>query len=331
MSDNPVLVRYRRGRSIESSHRGAVVLVEGDRITMQLGDPMRPCFIRSAAKPMQAAAALSSGMGRTYGLSSQEIALLCASHNGEARHVDVVGRLLQRGGLRVEALQCATHVPLARHVIEELARHRATPTPLHHNCSGKHAGMLLFAKHLGADTSRYLDLEHPIQLRIRDVITRLCRLGPPFPEVAIDGCSAPTFRIPLVSLALGFARVANPTHADEDLRDALTQVRDAMLAHPEMVAGENRFDTDLMRIANGRALSKIGAEGVVGCGLPGRNIGIAVRIDDGSSRAYEALLPLLLERAGALVQDDLRALARYCDPVLRNHAGTEVGAVEVAI
>lgn len=331
MSENPVLVRLTRGRFIESEHRGSLVIVGHGRVTLAHGDPSRGVFLRSSAKPLQAAAAIKSFIDNNFHLTPVETALLCASHNGEDRHVQAVAALLARGGLSVADLRCATHVPLARHVTEDLARRGIRPTPLHHNCSGKHTGMLLFAKQLGAETHGYLEPSHPIQVRIRDLVRRVCECSPPGPEVETDGCSAPTFRLPLQGLALGFARIANPSSADPDLADVLTRVRDAMIAHPEMVAGEHRIDTDLMRVASGRVLSKVGAEGIIACGLPGLGIGIAIKIDDGNQRAYESLLPVILRRLGVLTETDLQALGRYADPVLRNHAGLDVGTVEIAI
>ncbi len=328
MKNPPVVVRT-RGDRVESQHRGALVVLTKDRVTTAVGDVRTGIFCRSAAKPFQTAAALEAGVDRAFSLGPREIALMSASHNGEPAHVEVVQSLLARGGFSPEHLRCGVHVPFSRVVAQSLVRAGAAPSILHNNCSGKHAGMLLFARHLDADPSRYVDPDHPVQKRIRAAVQQVCRLEEPFPRVTIDGCSAPTFELPLEALARGYRNVANPELADAAWRETLVKVRDSMRSHPDLVAGSERFDTDLMRQGNGRFISKIGAEGVIGVGVVGAGIGLAVKIDDGDSRASEALLLHALERLGLLDEKDRVALEPYRARPVKNHAGIVVGRLEV--
>ncbi len=329
LMQNPVVVVRTRGDRVESQHHGALAVVTGDKITTAVGDVATGAFCRSAAKPFQAAAALRAGVDSAFSLGPREIALMTASHSGEASHVEVVASLLERGGFRPDDLRCGIHVPFSRQVAQSLVRSGTPPSILHNNCSGKHAGMLLFAKHLGADPSRYIDPSHPIQTKIRAAVRELCRLEEPWPRVAVDGCSAPTFELPLDALARGYRDVANPELAAPEWRETLAKVKGAMLAHPDLIAGTDRFDTDLMRRGRGRFVSKIGAEGVIGIGVVGAGVGLAVKIEDGDSRASEALALHALERLALLDAGDLEALDAYRARPMKNHAGVAIGRVEV--
>lgn len=326
---NPVLVRFLRGTRVESEHRGRYCVVESGRVVRSTGDYRTPVFWRSAAKPFQAAAVLESGAGERFGLSSEDIALLSSSHNGEDVHMERARSLLERGTLDEDALQCGPHPSIAPKVANELAARGERPRKLRSNCSGKHSGMLLLTRHLGADPSTYLDLAHPTQRHIVAAIDAIADLRGLPPEVAIDGCSAPTFALSLDALALGFARLATPSPELGRYQEPLRRVRDAMLAHPYLVAGKNRFDTDVMEKLGRRVVSKIGAEGVLAMGVVGRGIGIAVKIDDGAARAYEALAIDLLESLNVVSAADRAALAPYSNRTQKNFAGLETGSIEV--
>jgi L-asparaginase II len=329
MSANPVLVSFLRGGKVESCHRGAVVVAGPAGTVKTLGDPAQRVFWRSAAKPFQAAAALAAGVAETFDLAPAEIALLAASHSGEPFHVERVAGMLARGRLAPADLRCGVHPPLGRRVVEELARSGTAPTVLHNNCSGKHTGMLLACRQLDAPLASYLEPEHPVQRAIARTIERVAEIPAGALETAIDGCSAPTFHAGLDRLATAFRNLGTPESAPEADRPGLRRVRDAMLAHPEMVAGTDRFDTDLMRAGGGRIVSKIGAEGIVGCAIVERGLGIAVKIDDGNERGYVPVLLALLDQYGALDGGVAARLGRWADPVLRNHARIETGRIEV--
>ena len=326
---NRVLVRLFRGEALEAQHRGALVVVEGKRVVLAAGDYKAATYLRSAAKPFQTASALKSGIGNVLELEPADIAVISASHNGERSQVDRVERLLSLGGFGADDLLCGPHPPAGAAALAELTRSGEPVTALHNNCSGKHAGMLLTAKQLGTESETYLEPGHPVQIGILEAVKSICELEPSQPTLGVDGCSAPTFRMPLLNLAFGFRNLANPELADPRFQPELTAVRDAVTAHPDMVAGLDRIDTDLMRAGRGRFFSKIGAEGVMACGIPERGIGIAIKIDDGATRGYEALMLAVLNKLELLTAADREALARYLDPVLKNHAGLVIGDLRV--
>lgn len=322
---NPVLLTLMRGDFVESFHRGAVAIWQAGRPVVSVGDTTSPVYLRSAAKPFQLAAALAAGLDRPAALDARALAVMAASHNGEPEHVAIVRQLLAHGGFDEADLRCGSHPSLRLEVGEAMARRGEVRGQLHHNCSGKHAGMLLFTRHLGADPARYLEPDHPVQTAIRALLQRVAGSAEPYPTLATDGCSAPTPRLPLQDLAAAFGRLADPGHAATDDQSALRRVRDAMLAEPFLVAGTGRIDTDLMLAANRRVVSKIGAEGVMACGIVDRGIGIAIKIDDGAARGYEPVALAVLDRLGALDDHARRGLARYLDPVQRNHVGRDIG------
>ncbi len=322
----PLLELTRDGRA-ESVHRGAVALVDAAGRGRGIGDVEHPVWLRSCAKPLQAAALLALGVGDAFDLDDREVALLCASHNGEEEQVEIVRGMLRRGGFDESALRCATHRPLSPAVERALARAGREPTPLHHNCSGKHAGMLLGARLLDEDPARYLDDDSAVQRAVLRGVAAALGVEPEAIATATDGCSAPTFSVPLSRLALGFARLADPARAPEELAAPLRRVRAAMAAYPRLFGGRDRFDTDLTATTGGALVAKIGAEGLLGVAWPARATGLAVKIADGAARGYERLVPTLLREIGALDEDALAALARWADPVLKNHAGLAVGRV----
>lgn len=327
--ENPVLAYVVRGGRLESQHRGSIAVVRGREVVFALGDVTRPVFARSAVKSFQAVAALAAGVDARFGLSASELALMCASHNGEPEHVAVAAGMLAKGNLGVGDLLCGIHPPYWRFAANELVRCGVTPTALHNNCSGKHAGMLLFCRALGAPTAGYVHPDHPIQRAIRDAVRRTTDTPDAALSHAIDGCSAPTWILPLQHLALGFARLANPHLAEPTDREALTRLRDAQAAHPDMVGGRRRFDTDFIRAGKGRLFSKIGAEGILACGVRGLDLGVAIKIDDGLERAYVPILLTILRRLNVLSEAESVALASYTDTRLFNHARLHVGHIDV--
>lgn len=324
--ENPVLVRFRRGATVESIHRGSIALADANGVRALHGDVERPVFWRSAAKPFQAAAALAAGVAERFGLERSDLAILAASHNGEDRHVATVRALLARAGIAERELQCGPHPSIQLAVALDKAARGLKPEPIASNCSGKHAGMLLLAKQLGAPLDHYLDPRHPAQRAVWSAIAECSEFRGAEPPPAVDGCSAPTWPLPLANLAIAFRHLANPSGPRAP---ALQRIRDAMIAEPFLVAGTGRFDTVLMEAAGGAIVSKVGAEGVIACGVVGRNVGIAIKIDDGAARAYEPLLLALLAERGFLDAAASARLESAFPPRLRNFAGIEYGEVEV--
>lgn len=331
MPHSEPLVRIQRGGLLESFHTGALVLVEGDRTVLRRGDAERVVFYRSASKPLQALELVLSGAADAFGLTAAEVALAAGSHNGEPRHVEAARSILEKAGVPEDALRCGGHRSVNADVAFAQRRDGVPVTSILSNCSGKHAGMLAAAKHRGDPLDGYLELTHPVQQAILGHVAAFAGLPPDRVQAGVDGCGAPALAVPLVAMARSLARVGAPEGLPEPLAAAARRVRDAMLAHPEMVAGEERFDTDLMRVAPGRLLAKAGAEGVHVVAVPARRIGLAVKVDDGADRGYRAVVIEVLRRRGVLSDpeaDDLRH--RHAPAIQKNLAGRPIGHVEVA-
>jgi L-asparaginase II len=295
------------------------------RIIASLGDSSRVTFLRSSAKPFQAMAVVESGAADAFAMTPAELALVSASHSGEPRHTEAVRALLARAGLGPEDLQTGTHPPMHIPTREALERSGTKPSPLHHNCSGKHCGMLCACVHEGWDRRTYVRPDHPLQQRVLTLLSEVT--GVPSSEIAIgiDGCGVPAFGLPLVSAARAFARLASGVELPAEHEASAGRIRAAMLAHPEMVAGEGRFDTDLMRVAEGRILAKAGAEAMCGLGLVDRGWGMAVKIEDGNARAVPVAVVEALRQIDALSEAEADALASHARPPVRNYRDEIVG------
>jgi L-asparaginase II len=328
--DNPVLALLWRGAHVESQHRGAWVLVDrSGTVRAGAGDSSQPVFARSSVKSLQALPLIESGAAARFAFSDAEIALALASHGGEPRHVEGVAALLKRLGLSEADLQCGPQPPLDPAARSALEGAGLAPSPLHNNCSGKHAGFLALALHLGADPARYLDPDGPPQRRVREAVLAMALARPGEVTLAVDGCSAPTFRLPLERLATALARVADPADLPPERREACERMGTAVARHPELIAGTKRLCTDLARATGGRIFPKVGGEAVYALGVRGAGLGLAIKVDDGSSRALAPLVVELLARLALLSPSELEALSAWRPGPLYNWAGLEVGRLEV--
>jgi len=335
----PVLARVYRGSHVESTHRGCLAVVdEKGRLLEGCGDPDLSVYARSAAKPFQVMPLLLAGGQKQFGLGDAEIALMCASHGGEPRHVQLARRILQRGGFRPDDLRCGAHWPMHEASARELVRRKQEPTVLHNNCSGKHAGLLLACRALGLPHADYTDPGHPLQRRIRTLVARYADIPESRITAAVDGCNLPVFRLPLSALAGAYARlVAGPLPGEEPRAAAVrARIVRALTKQPDMVGGTGRFTTDFLAAGRGRWIGKEGAEGVYCVGLRaaargGKAIGIAFKIEDGSARPRDAVTLSVLDRLGALPIELRRALASYAEPAVHNALGVEVGRIEADV
>jgi L-asparaginase II len=271
---------------------------------------------------------VESGAAERYGLSEEELALACASHSGEPAHVEGVTRMLAKTGLDPAALACGAHWPLSQAAAYALAR-TGTPSALHNNCSGKHAGFLVVARALGVDHAGYWQPDHAVQRGVHSVLQDLTGAVLPQDRRAIDGCSVPTWAAPLRSLAHAFAKFATGRGLSSERARAAARLRAACTHQPWYVAGTGRFGTEIVRLLGERIFFKSGAEGVACGALPTLGLGFAIKCDDGAGRATEALTAALIARLLPLTDADQRALAPFAQPTLRNWNGIEVGALRV--
>jgi len=295
--DAPLAAAW-RDALVESVHRGRVAVCDPAGETLDAtGDPDGYVYLRSSAKPFQALPLVLSGAAGALKLSDEEIAIACASHNGEARHLSAVRSILRKAGLSEDDLQSGAHPPMYAPAAARLARSGEEPRPIHGNCSGKHAGMLALCVHEGWDTTGYRKPDHPAQQKILGCVASICGVGRDEVLVAGDNCGVPAFAMPLKNLAIGFARLATGEGVSGELAEAVRRIRDAMRSNSFMVAGTGRFDTDLMQATD--LVSKSGAEAVFACGSQ-EGWGMAIKISDGSGRAVRPATMAALSRQGAV-------------------------------
>ncbi len=329
--ENPVLVEVLRGATVESRHRGAVAVVDADGgVALGIGDVERPVFPRSAVKAIQALPLVESGAADAYGFGRRELALACASHSGEPEHAALAAAMLERAGLDAGALECGAHWPSRQEAALDLARQGKRPTALHNNCSGKHAGFLCTCRHAGLGHRGYVAIGHEIQQGVRDAMEAVTGAAHGVENCGTDGCSIPTYAVPLKSLARGFARMATGVGLGETRARAAKRLIDACMAEPFLVAGTDRLDTRLMRAAGGRVMVKIGAEGVYCGAIPELGLGIALKCDDGAARAAEVMIAAVVARL-LPSEDALSAMiGDMARPVMANWNGIAVGALRPA-
>lgn len=293
-----VLAATSRSGSVESWHRGSLVVVQGEETIHAFGDPDQLIFSRSAVKPLQALPFVEDGHAERLDLEEREMAVMVASHNGTGQHVDAVRSLLDRGGFREDELLCGPHAPFDKQAALAIAARGEKPTKIHNNCSGKHAGFLHQATAAGVPRESYLDPDSAGQIRVRKTVAEMAEIREDQLQVGVDGCGAPTFRMPLRSLAVAFRNLANPDGLPTVRSEACRRILRAVAAEPVLVAGEGRFCTALLRSLPGLVICKNGAEGVYALGLVDRRIGIAVKISDGGERGYWPVLVELLTQLG---------------------------------
>jgi L-asparaginase II len=316
------LLRIERGEVEEGIQRGHLAAVDaGGTVVAYQGDHSRLTYFRSCAKPFQAIAALRTGIVEQFGLTDEHVAIMCASHSGEPRHVAVVRDLLAHAGIDESALQCGAHWPYDEAAASVVRREMVEPLAVFNNCSGKHSGMLAAARALHAPLATYLDPSHPVQQRIRGVVEEFTGCATAEVLYGIDGCSAPNAAVPLSAMARSFAQLV--TSDDDAARRAVA----AMTTHPFLIGGTKRFDTALMEVTDGRLLAKGGAAGAHCTADRRSGVGLALKLEDVDGTWIAAAVIAALTGLGWLTPVEQRALDRYAHPMLRNHKGLEVGRV----
>jgi L-asparaginase II len=329
---NPVLAQVTRSGQVESLHRGAIAVTDGGgRLVAMVGEVEERYYFRSAAKPFQLLPTIESGAAERYGFGDREISVCVSSHSAAPRHVELVRDILSRADFGPAALRCGYHDPRNREsLVKVLSGGDQDHSPLFDNCSGKHAAMLLLARHLGLDPERYFEPDHPAQAMIVDRTCEFAGVRRAEADVGMDGCSVPSLYAPLSTLAAAFGRLARAA-AEEASESAARRIHRAMAAAPEMLGEEESFNVVLMATLGDRVIAKGGAEGLFCVSVPGEDLGIALRIEDGANRAIApAVLELLIQLA-VVREQELGPLAVFRAPEIVNRRGSDVvGAVRPA-
>ena len=316
------LLRIERGEVEEGIQRGHLAAVDASgTLVASKGDPSRLTYFRSCAKPFQAIAALRTGIVARFGLTAEHVAIICASHSGEPRHVAVVRDLLAHAEIDESSLQCGAHWPYDEAAASVVRREMPEPLAVFNNCSGKHSGMLAAARVMEAPLASYLELSHPVQQRIRQVVDEFTGCASTDVIYGIDGCSAPNAAVPLSAMARSFAQLV--TSDDGPAKTAV----EAMTTHPFLIGGTKRFDTALMEVTNGRLLAKGGAAGAHCTADRRSGRGLAVKLEDVDGTWVSVAVMAALAGLGWLTPAEQQALDRFAHPMLRNHKGLEVGRV----
>ncbi len=326
-----VLVEVTRGAIVESRHSGSAVVADRDgHVILHAGEFEQPVYPRSAVKPIQAIPLEETGAADAFGLGDAEIALACASHSGEALHTDTVAAWLERIGCSESDLDCGAQTPFDPQAAAALTRSGRAPSPLHNNCSGKHAGFLTTARAKGEPIAGYAEVTHPVQQRLLGVLEQMTGQDLSAAPRARDGCSIPTIAVSLGGLAVAMARFADPAGLPERRAAAVARIRRAWAGQPWLVGGRDRFDTAMITATQGRALTKGGAEGVHCACLPELGLGVALKIEDGAKRAAEVAMAAILHRLGQLDGLDPADAARFTRPPVRTVRGAAVGEIRPA-
>jgi L-asparaginase II len=328
---DPVLVEVFRGSRVESRHRGAVAVCDPNgREVFALGDVGAPIFPRSAVKALQALPLLESGAAERFSLTQDEIALACSSHSGEPVHAETARGMLRKCGQDVEALECGVHWPISVEAARALAARGATPSALHNNCSGKHAGFICLSCAAGVEPSGYVTPEHLVQREVKAAIEELTKTRFDEDSRAIDGCAIPAYAVPVKALAQGFARFGAGHGLAPVRAAAATRIREAVAAHPALLAGAGRFDTLATQALGLRAFVKTGAEGVYCAAFPELGLGVAIKCLDGATRAAETAMAAIIARFLPLSEMERGALAPHTAPLLHNWNGAIVGQIRAS-
>jgi L-asparaginase II len=326
MQFKPFKVEALRGTKVESRHIvHAVILGRNSRTSEIFGDQDFPVFPRSSLKPIQALPLVLTGAADHFQVTEAELALACASHRGELIHVNPVRAWLNRLGLNESYLECGTHAPSNQDSFVSLIQTQQLPSSIHNNCSGKHTGMLATALHLNEPTKNYVSFNHPVQQRITHYTEKLCGIKLPPESFGIDGCSIPAPCLPLTKLAQGFLEFIDPSHLSDSESQACQRLFSAFVKHPLLTSGTGHYCSDLIAETKSRVLIKDGAEGVMVAAIPELKLAMALKAQDGNSRATELCTSLILERLGLLSKS-----SPFLTPKIHNWNQMETGHLSIS-
>ena len=326
-----ILANVIRGNTVESVHTGHIYIIDGEgREVTSIGDPSTVTYFRSACKAFQMIPCITSGAADAFGFDEEEIALAAASHSGEPMHVAIAERMLAKAGFTESDLRCGSHPPFSSAATETMQRAGEQPSQLHNNCSGKHAAMLAFAKHIGADVATYDAPDNRIQKRILRCVADFTELPVDGIATGIDGCCVPNFAVPVAAMAKSFINLISPINFPQASQAACQQIVTAMMKYPELIGGSERLDTKLMQAPPGRLISKVGADGVWLCGVMPcekwpTGLGVALKIADGDDYLSRPVVAIdILRQLGVLSSDDLPDMSPM---PIKNRRDNQVGRV----
>ncbi len=323
-----ILAQVYRGKREEATHYGSVAVVDkAGRLTHYVGNPQYFTFVRSSSKPFQLMPLVASGAADHYGFGLKQLAVMCGSHIGTDAHRETVITNLKAAGNSPENLKCGTHVPIYMTMKNEFPRNDEEKDPLRHNCSGKHSGFLALARFLGEDVAEYLNPSSKTQKLVLEAVSSVYEYPKEKMAIGIDGCSAPNFGLPLIHTAIAFQKLAAARGKDDRETAVLGRIREAMMAHPEMVSGEGRFDLALSRSFPKNLVCKVGAESIQGIGIVNPSIGITVKIDDGNQRALYPVVVEVLRQLGIVDIDRAELLLPFYRAEIRNNRNTLTGSI----
>lgn len=321
-----VLVNTYRGDLVDLVTTGSIAVVDSKgNLLYSAGDPYKVCYARSSAKLMQAVVPVLYGAVDAYKINDKEIAQISASHSGEEFHVDTVRSILDKIELNEDYLQCGEHYPFKEDVAKRMKESGEKPLSVHNNCSGKHAGMLATVKYLNEDLDTYYQVDHPHQLRIVDMIGKLCDYNPEDIVIGLDGCGVPVHALPLNKFAYGMARMIEPSSLDEEYRDPVTRVVNAVMNYPVFASGSDRIDYKIMEKYPNKVVVKSGANGYFGGAIPDKGIGFAIKTNDGLSNMRNIVLIELLHQLGVIPKEDLDYFSDEYNVGVYNHKNELVG------
>ena len=332
MKNKPALVaEVSRGNFVESRHAVDCIIADASgNVVTTFGNEELEIFPRSAIKSLQALPLVESGAADAFGFEDKHLALACSSHNAQSMHVETALDMLNRSGVEPVCLECGAQPPQFPQHHAELIEEGTKISAIHNNCSGKHAGFLAFARHNGINLKNYIDYEHPVQQEIASTLQEVTGSPHGGDNFAIDGCSIPTYMIPLKNLAIAYAKFSVGEDPSSSRSKAMLRLRDACMHCPEMVAGDFRACTRIMNAAKGRVFVKVGAEGVYTVSLPENGLGIAMKARDGNFRAVEVATAFLIEQLIELNDSESQAFKPLSNPTLKNWNGLHVGQIQVA-
>ena len=323
---NPILVEVYRGEVLESFHRGVICIVnENDEVIFSMGDVQQLCFPRSAMKFFQQIPLLTSGAVEHFGFTQKEIAIFCGSHNGEAEHVETVQSILNKIGLTADDLLCGPQMPTLKEDANYLIKNDLQPKRIQNNCSGKHAGFLAYCVYNNLPTKDYINVNHPLHQAILKVVADFHNYPIEKIQNGVDGCSAPIFAFPVINQAIAYKNLVYPTKFDEATQKACKTMVDAITAYPEMIAGQKRYCTDLMKEADGQLIGKTGADGIYSIGLVNQHMGICIKVDDGKMGPQYNVAQTVIEQLGILSAEKNERLRHYVAFENKNFGGLTTG------